>query len=310
MSRSPFDSLKKLKQRLQRKLDQTFETATQSVLSHGSTVVINGVQVSGGNEDFIQGSGVFASEKRQVAPFRKISNSLMATVSVKVNPALQPQEPKREDLGGDPFRRSPDEVPTPYLVEIEGDDNLIPMVETIVRDGRLELRMRGSFQNHRLLKVSAVTKELVSLEHDGHGTMEVTDVVGEALSIRHTGMGDLYVAGTADEVEAALSGYGDVRIGPLKEARILDLTHSGMGNVTITGSVAGFHARLSGHGDTRCERLTASSANVHISGMGNATLHAKTVHGRHSGRGDVVVTGCDDHMSYLRSTGLGDVRYR
>ena len=281
-----------------------------NIVSEGSIVVINGVQISGTTSG-TKGSGKRAADTRELPAFERISNRLMGDVVVTVDPNPKPQaaDPQQKEFG---YREpAPEgELPTAFYVVVEGDDNIVPMVHTEVHHGRLEISMKsGSYSSRVPLKVRVVTKHLTEIRHDGHGLLEANGVEAQDLEIRHSGMGDLLVRGTGVETRAILSGHGNVVIGPFQAAKAIDLVHSGMGDVTLTGTVNGLHARLSGHGDINCQALSAKTVNADISGMGNAWLNTERILGHHSGHGDVIVRGTRGSLQGLSSSGMGDVRY-
>jgi hypothetical protein len=81
-----------------------------------------------------QGSGVRTKVTRDVTAFREISVSNAMTVDVTIGSELQ--------------------------VEVEGDDNIVPLVETRVESGSLIISVQGGYSTKIGLKVIIQTPEL------------------------------------------------------------------------------------------------------------------------------------------------------
>jgi putative autotransporter adhesin-like protein len=196
----------------------------------------DGVSGSGAG---VQGSGVTASETRSVPAFDAVDLVGSNVVAVRV---------------GDP--RS---------VVVRGDDNLLALVTTEVRDGVLVLGTSGSFSTDQPMTVEVAVPSLDAVALSGSGVVTVEGVAAEELVARLPGSGVLTVRGTAQRLDAALAGSGRLLLGELvaQEAkavvsgsgelevhatRVLDATVSGSGTIAYRGDPATVKQQVTGSG--------------------------------------------------------------
>ena len=171
----------------------------------------------------IRGSGVAATETRQVDSFTRVHLRGAADIVAQVAPET--------------------------LVEVSGDDNLLPYVVTRIEGDTLVIEMeRGnnySFERGLEVRLSAPCIKGISIS--GSGEVDVAGVHGEAFEARISGSGDFRAAGAVDHLEASISGSGDMRLYDLvaREA-VLRISGSGDMRVHVTEDI---DARVSGSGD-------------------------------------------------------------
>lgn len=141
-------------------------------------------------------------------------------------------------------------------VQVEADDNLLGLVETVVEEGSLKLRFKQSLSvdGRSVLRLTVTSPELNAIGIAGSG-----DVVSEALKT-----GDLAVS---------IAGSGDVKLGRL-EAATLRLTLAGSGDFQAAGRAGEFTARTAGSGDIDASGLETRRATIAIAGSGDATVWA------------------------------------
>jgi hypothetical protein len=176
----------------------------------------------------VRGSGKVASETRSLSGFEAIELTGSADVIVSLGETES--------------------------VSVEAEDNLLPLVETQVRGGRLVI---GTKSNTTLAPTQPV---------------RVTVTLKALRSASLTGSGNITIGG--------LSG-GSLR---------LDL--SGSGNISAAGTVEALSATLGGSGNILCDDLQASSASVEINGSGNVTVYAsQRLEATISGSGAVTYRG-------------------
>lgn len=95
----------------------------------------------------VEGSGVSASEDRQVARFQAVALSGSFAVEVEVGPAPS--------------------------VRVEADDNIVPLVVTEVVGEVLKISSRQNYSTRGPVKVRVTTPHLTAVEHSGSGSIEV-----------------------------------------------------------------------------------------------------------------------------------------
>jgi hypothetical protein len=170
-----------------------------------------------------QGSGVAATQSRDVPPFTGVELSGTNVVLVRVG--------------------------APQSVVVRGDDNLVDRVTTTVRSGTLVIGSRGSFATDRPMRVEVRVPSLTAATLSGSGTVTVEGVDGEAFTALLPGSGVISVDGNAGRLEATLSGSGDMRLQDLV-ARDVVARIEGSGRLWVH-AVESLDAAVSGSGAIR-----------------------------------------------------------
>lgn len=215
-----------------------------------------------------QGSGRVASESRTVGDFQAIALSGAMDLVVRQG--------------------------TPPSLQVQADDNLLPLLETVVEPGRhgatLQVRWKAGTYNMKQrskVRVTAVVPQLSALSAAGAGDLKVESFKTPSLQL-------------------ALSGTGEVRLDDLS-ADELGVRISGSGSVAGKGAAAKVKINIAGSGDVRLLDLRADDVTVSIAGSGDAAVNAhKTLQVSIAGSGDVVYTG--DAEVKRSVAGSGSVR--
>lgn len=208
------------------------------------------------------GSGTRASESRTVAGFDAIK--LRSPFKVRV------RQTGRE------------------AVTVQADDNLLPLLETAVRDDRaLEIGWkRGTEPRTKVDPV--ITVEVINLRAvaiSGAGELAIESLQASVLSASVAGSGDLVLEGLKlDSLTLSVSGSGDVR---------------------AAGKTGRLSISIAGSGDVDADKLEADEAGVRVAGSGNTQLQArKQLEVSIAGSGDVSYRG----DAQLRSSVAGSGR--
>jgi hypothetical protein len=95
-------------------------------------------------------------------------------------------------------------------VTVEADDNLLPMVETEVRGGRLSLGWRSgtSVTTTRGLRFEVTARELSAIAASGGAQVEATGIDAAVLRVDASGGGRVRAEGRAERQEVTASGGG------------------------------------------------------------------------------------------------------
>ena len=159
-------------------------------------------------------------------------------------------------------------------VSIETDDNILPLIETVIEDGKLKIRFKD-----RNMSVSTKTLKL---------TINVKTL--ESLAV--AGSGDLHAAKLqVAKLKASIAGAGDVRI-DLLDADTLTLSIAGSGDFSAGGKANAVEGNIAGSGNVRIEKLAANNVKLSIAGSGDAKVWAKdTLTVSVAGSGDVAYYG-------------------
>lgn len=177
--------------------------------------------------DSTRGSGVAATDYRELAPFATVELAGANVVTVLVGPAQS--------------------------VAVTADDNLVDLVTTTVRSGSLFIADHGSFTTETPMTVAVSVPSLDGVTLSGIGTVSVEGVTGTDFIADLSGTGTLEVSGTVDRLTAVLSGSGRAelqglvardgiaRLGGTGEIDVhatstLDATLTGTGSILYSGS--------------------------------------------------------------------------
>ena len=196
----------------------------------------------------ITGSGTIKTEARSVSGFTGISLAVPATADIVQG--------------------------TSEGISIETDDNILPLIETVVDGGHLKIHFKD-----RNMSVSTKTLKM---------TINVKTI--DSLSV--AGSGDLRAAKLqAAKLKTSIAGSGDVRIASL-DADTLTLSIAGSGDFSAGGKANTVEAKIAGSGDIKIEKLAANDVKLSIAGSGDAKVWAKdTLKVSVAGSGDVAYYG-------------------
>jgi Putative auto-transporter adhesin, head GIN domain len=195
----------------------------------------------------VAGSGAVTSQVRPVSGFSRVSLSGVGDLSIT--------QGATESLS------------------LEAEDNLLPLLETVVSNGLLELRVKANstLQTTKPIKYTLVVKSLSALSVSGVGNVTVGALDVPTLDVQ-------------------LGGAGKVKISSLK-AQVLKVGSAGVGSLAVTaGAVTSQTVDLDGIGSYNACGLTSDTAKVTVGGTSKAVVNVKN---------SLVVVG----------SGVGSVKY-
>ena len=208
----------------------------------------------------ISGSGTLKSETRSVSAFTGISLSLPAYVEVRQG--------------------------NTESVMIETDDNLLPLVETVVENGMLKIRSleKSTSLKTKNMKITVNAKTIDSLSVAGSGDIRADALKTGKLGVSISGSGDIHLkAVDSDALKVAISGSGDFSAG---------------------GKTNSLEASIAGSGDLKAGKLQATTVKISIAGSGSATFWAKeSLKSSIAGSGDVSYYGDAQVSSSVAGSG-------
>ena len=192
------------------------------------------------DDDDVRGSGHRADEVRDVAGFSAVYLRLPARVEVVVG--------------------------EPTSLVLSGDDDLLALVKTEVKSGRLVIEEpRGKDLRFRSgLDVRIGTPDLSRFEVEGSGDVEIRDLAGDNFHVKIEGSGDVVASGTTDYLEAHIEGSGDMRLEGLA-AQEASVSISGSGDIRVNVASRLRYA-ISGSGDIRYDGSPHVSGGISGSG--------------------------------------------
>jgi hypothetical protein len=174
----------------------------------------------------IKGSGHRGVQQRDVQPFKSISTEGAFNINVVCQKAQG--------------------------LEIEGDDNILPLIITDVSDNVLYLKSRQPYSVSEPITLRVALPNLEALSISGAGNIEVTGLKGEKFAIDSNGAPQVKVSGTSKEVYINTNGAAKIDTHSLHASRgtveskgvsrvdvdvadQLDITISGPSTVTYEG---------------------------------------------------------------------------
>lgn len=211
----------------------------------------------------VSGSGTIKSETRAVSGFTGISLAVDGLVEI-----LQ---------GGTEG------------VTVEADDNLLPLLETVVEDGTLKIRpaTRNTSFNTKKMKFIVNAKTIDHLTIAGGGDMRAETLKVFAL-------------------KTSIAGSGDVRIKSL-DANALTVKIAGSGDFAAAGRAESMNVSIAGSGDIKAANLDTKAVEIRVAGSGDATVWAReTLKVKVAGSGDVRYYGDAEVKKSIG--GLGSVK--
>ncbi len=182
-------------------------------------------------EETVRGSGVARTETREIAGFHGIALDVPANLTLR--------QGAREG------------------VSITSDDNVVPLVETVVENGTLRIRWarRGGY-----------TVDFKSID------IVVDARTVDALAVR--GSGRIRAAGLkAGELQASVDGSGRIVFQTL-DADSLEVAIRGNGRFAAAGRADSLEAALAGSGELEAAKLESKRARVTLKGSAHATVWA------------------------------------
>jgi hypothetical protein len=175
----------------------------------------------------VRGSGVRKIEKRDLPDFNAIETSGAFEVQVSCQ--------------------------KPASFELEADDNLLPLVETEVRDGVLRVRTTKGYRSSEGIVLRITVPDLASVKSTGAGKFNVANVKNDKFEIHSTGAATVVASGQSKSLKISSTGAGKIDAHDLRagDADVnvtgaagvdvyatdeLDVTVSGAGRVTYSGN--------------------------------------------------------------------------
>jgi hypothetical protein len=150
-------------------------------------------------------------------------------------------------------------------VSVEADDNIVPLVETVVQNGQLVINNNSSanFTTSNPVRVNVTMNSLKGVTLKGSGNINISSVAGDGLKISLPGSGNLTVTGTATAVDISLPGSGNIYCDGLK-AKFATVTLNGSGNIEV-------------YADQRLDANLRGSGTIHYGG--NPAQISKNIRG-------------------------------
>ncbi len=210
------------------------------------------------------GSGTVITETRAVADFTGIELSYPARVTITQGESAS--------------------------LRIEAEDNLLPGLQTRVRNGQLEIFYDVDNGKHvnptKMVQINIVVKDLNEVDFSSAGELNIDGL-------------------ETDELDISVSGAGSLDVNDLTTKQ-LTVNLSGAGSVTMSGTADQVDLSISGFGSFNGKDLQSQTASVALSGAGSATVWVEEKLDAHvSGVGSVNYYGSPQVSQQI--SGVGNV---
>jgi hypothetical protein len=178
----------------------------------------------------VRGSGNVITETRDVGDFTSIKLDYPAQVTVTQGSSVS--------------------------VKIEAEDNVLPGLQTRIRNNRLEIFYKVEEGDHvnptRPVKLTIVVKDLKDVDFGSAGELTINSL-------------------ETNDLDISLSGAGNLEVNDLA-AKKFSVDLSGAGSMTANGKADDFDLNISGFGSFNGNDLHTFTASVNLSGAGSATI--------------------------------------
>jgi hypothetical protein len=133
-------------------------------------------------------------------------------------------------------------------VNVEADDNIVPLVETVVKNGQLVIsnKSNANFTSFNPVRVNVTMKSLKEVTLSGSGNINISEIGGDTLKVNLPGSGSLSVTGSATTVNISLPGSGNIYCNRLI-AKSATVALNGSGNIEVF-NMQNLDARVRGSG--------------------------------------------------------------
>lgn len=175
-------------------------------------------------------------------------------------------------------------------VQVEADDNLQEYITTKVKNGSLQIGAKEGYniKSKKKIVIYVSLQTLNSVQIAGSGSVTGTDGLK-----------------SDDKLEVAIAGSG--HCGLLVKSQKTKASISGSGTISLSGSTGQLSVAISGSGNYKGYELKTASANVAISGSGDAETNiTENLTASISGSGNVYYKGAGNVS--VRTSGSGHLR--
>ena len=120
-------------------------------------------------------------------------------------------------------------------VEVEGDDNLLPLVRTEVNDGVLDISNERPYSTKNAIRVRISAPQLDAISTSGASDIVVSNVKSDDFNVSTSGAGSFKISGEAKAFDLEMSGAGELDAKDLRAERV-SVHSSGAAEATVYAS--------------------------------------------------------------------------
>jgi predicted small secreted protein len=174
-------------------------------------------------------------------------------------------------------------------VTITTDDNIMDLVQTNVKNGKLIIYTEGNIMHYTKFDIDITIPEIKAISVSGSGDVVSNEQLQcDDLELNVSGSGEIVISVNAEDIEASISGSGEI---------------------ALQGEAGEVETRISGSGNMKARELTCKDASIRVSGSGNCRINAtENLDVKVSGSGNVYYYGNPDISTNV--SGSGSVQKR
>lgn len=194
-------------------------------------------------DDKVVGNGQIDTESRKLEKFDAIEIRIVGKVEIAIG--------------------------KPSPLKIKADGNILPLITTEVRDGRLVISSEKAFRSEQSPSFMITVADLKSVDVMGAADVNVRGLDNENLALSIKGSGDVKVSGETEQFSVSIAGSGDVAAFDLR-ARQASVSIRGSGDVKVN-AVDSLDVSISGSGDV----VYAGQPRVHKAIRGSGDIRRR-----------------------------------
>jgi len=134
-------------------------------------------------------------------------------------------------------------------LELTADDNILPLIETIVVEQRLKIRTTQPIKPKVPVVIKATAPNIELIDSAGASVIAVDGVTGAALTLDATGASTVTARGSIDRLDVSLTGAGELNLLELA-AKEVEVSITGAGDVEVK-AVEKLSCSITGAGTVR-----------------------------------------------------------
>lgn len=174
-------------------------------------------------------------------------------------------------------------------IQIEGEENVIPYIETEVKRNSLKIKYRNNsnVRTTRKLTVTITFEDIDKVSLGGSGNITCQNTI------------------KSSEFSVSLGGSGNITLDV--EADKISSSIGGSGNINLAGKTTDFNCSIAGSGSINGYNLNSDTTNATIAGSGNIkTTVNKNIKAKVVGSGNIFYKGNPKYTD-IKSVGSGNV---
>ncbi len=195
----------------------------------------------------VSGTGPVKTETRQITGFHAIDLNVAANVEVNISET--------------------------FHVEIEAQENILPLLKTEVADGVLRIYFEDNVSYSKDLKIRVSGPSFDAFTVSGSGDLRtIAPIRAEKMGLTVAGSGNIYLQN---------GDFGSIYT-----------SISGSGGIELSGKTGSMKSEIAGSGDVNAKSFTANELEASIAGSGSVTCDVTSVlKAEIAGSGDVYYSG-------------------